>query len=76
MTNNKEGEGNEKNYYKQDNNDINNRNNNSSYMSRNNKNEDKYSCYQIMITETMNKSYNVIFSDDLDGWNDEIEEYL
>ena len=74
--NNKEGEGNEKNYYKQDNNDINNRNNNSSYMSRNNKNEDKYSCYQIMITETMNKSYNVIFSDDLDGWNDEIEEYL
>ena len=32
--------------------------------------------YQIMIIEPINKSYETIFSDDLDGWDDEIEEYL
>lgn len=37
------------------------------------KNEDKYmNYYQIMIIEPINKSYKTIFSDDLDGWDDEI----
>jgi hypothetical protein len=49
--------------------------NNDNYI--NNKNEDKYmNYYQIMIIEPINKSYKTIFSDDLDGWDDEIEEYL
>ena len=31
--------------------------------------------FTIMITEPLNKSYKNIFSDDLDGWDDTIEEY-
>ena len=58
-------------------NDLNNNNNYSNYINKNIKNEDKYmNYYQIMIQEPINKSYKTIFSDDLDGWNDEIEEYL
>ena len=68
-----------------DNDDINtnystkNINDNTNYSINNNQNEDKYKSmnyYQIMITEPINKSYETIFSDDLDGWDDEIEEYL
>ena len=58
---------------------INNKNNfnNNNYLDNNNKNEDKsINSYQIMITEPINKTYTTIFSDDLDGWDDEIEEYL
>ena len=40
------------------------------YTNRNSKEQ-----YTIMISESMNKSYANIFSDDLDGWNEEIEEY-
>jgi hypothetical protein len=59
---------------KKNNNDY-NMINNDNYI--NNKNEDKYmNYYQIMIIEPINKSYSTIFSDDLDGWDDEIEEYL
>ena len=29
-----------------------------------------------MLIEPINKSYTNIFSDDLDGWDDEVEEYL
>ena len=59
---------NDKNYK---NNDINN------YLNINDKNEDKYmNDYQIMIIEPINKSYKTIFSDDLDGWDNEVEEYL
>ena len=65
------------NFYNRNNNEmINNNMNNNGYMRRNNKTDDKDSCYQIMITQPINKSYNIIFSDDLDGWNDEIEDYL
>ena len=31
--------------------------------------------FQIMISVPINKSYENIFSDDLDGWDDEIEEF-
>ena len=31
--------------------------------------------FTIMITEPLNKSYQNIFSDDLDGWDDEIVEF-
>ena len=31
--------------------------------------------FTIMITEPVNKSYKSIFSDDLDGWDDIIEDY-
>ena len=31
--------------------------------------------FNIMITEPVNKSYKSIFSDDLDGWDDIIEDY-
>ncbi len=59
---------------KKNNNDY-NMINNDNYID--NKNEDKYmNYYQIMIIEPINKSYKTIFSDDLDGWDDEIEEYL
>ena len=30
---------------------------------------------KIMISVPINKSYENIFSDDLDGWDDEIEEF-
>ena len=40
------------------------------YTNRNSKEQ-----YTIMISESMNKSYANIFSDDLDGWDEEIEEY-
>ncbi len=71
------GDINEK-YINKNRNDLNNDNSNySSYINKNIKNEDKYiNYYQIMIQEPINKSYKTIFSDDLDGWNDEIEEFL
>ena len=31
--------------------------------------------YSYMIIEPINKSYKNIFSDDLDGWDEPIEEY-
>ena len=70
---NKDNNENNENYSNKNNN--NNYNNSLSY--KNIKDEDKYmNYYQIMITEPLNKSYKNIFSDDLDGWDDEIEEYL
>ena len=57
----------------------NNTNDNSiNYLSKNNgdKNDNKFNHYQIMLIEPINKSYTNIFSDDLDGWDDEVEEYL
>ena len=51
--------------------------NNLNYLNKNNnKNDNKFSHYQIMVIEPINKTYKTIFSDDLDGWDDEIEEYL
>ena len=76
--NNKENEeidyNNEENNYINYNNDgmkdkYNNYNNNTN-INRNNKEQ-----YTIMISEPMNKSYTNIFSDDLDGWDEAIEEY-
>ena len=76
--NNKENEemdyNNEENNYINYNNDgmkdkYNNYNNNTN-INRNNKEQ-----YTIMISEPMNKSYTSIFSDDLDGWDEAIEEY-
>lgn len=76
--NNKENEemdyNNEENNYINYNNDgmkdkYNNYNNNTD-INRNNKEQ-----YTIMISEPMNKSYTNIFSDDLDGWDEAIEEY-
>ena len=76
--NNKENEeidyNNEENNYINYNNDgmkdkYNNYNNNTN-MNRNNKEQ-----YTIMVSEPMNKSYTNIFSDDLDGWDEAIEEY-
>ncbi len=77
--NNKENEemdyNNEENNYINYNNDgmkdkYNNYNNNNTNINRNNKEQ-----YTIMISEPMNKSYTNIFSDDLDGWDEAIEEY-
>ena len=77
---------NDDNYNKKDNDEINdnysnksssNNNYNNSLPYKNMKNEDKFmNYYQIMVTEPINKSFTNIFSDDLDGWDDEIEEYL
>ena len=56
-----------------------NNNENTDYNISNYQNVDKYknmNFYQIMITQPINKSYETIFSDDLDGWDDEIEENL
>ena len=64
--------------YSEENNKSSKNNENYSYSNTNNKNknEDKYmNDYQIMIIEPINKSYKTIFSDDLDGWDDELEEY-
>lgn len=38
-------------------------------------NKDNSKAYTIMIVEPLNKSYKNIFSDDLDGWDDTIEEF-
>ena len=52
-------------------------NNSLNYLNNNNnKSENAFNHYQIMIIEPINKSYKTIFSDDLDGWDNEIEEYL
>ena len=74
--NNKENE--EMDYNNEENNYINYNNdgmkdkynNNNTNINRNNKEQ-----YTIMISEPMNKSYTNIFSDDLDGWDEAIEEY-
>ena len=70
--NNKENEEvdyiNETNTYSNNNGEMNKEKYN--YTNRNSKEQ-----YTIMISESMNKSYANIFSDDLDGWNEEIEEY-
>ena len=72
LANKDNNENNENNSNKNSNNNYNN-----SLSYKNIKDEDKYmNYYQIMITEPLNKSYKNIFSDDLDGWDDEIEEYL
>ena len=70
--NNKENEEvdyiNETNTYSNNNGEMNKEKYN--YTNRNSKEQ-----YTIMISESMNKSYANIFSDDLDGWDEEIEEY-
>ena len=70
--NNKENEEvdyiNEPNTYSNNNGEMNKEKYN--YTNRNSKEQ-----YTIMISESMNKSYANIFSDDLDGWDEEIEEY-
>ena len=45
------------------------------YNYNNNTNRNNREQYTIMISEPMNKSYANIFSDDLDGWDEAIEEY-
>ena len=48
--------------------------NNEKYNNYNNINRNNKEQYTIMVSEPMNKSYQNIFSDDLDGWDEAIEE--
>ena len=67
-------------------NDINEEENNYNYNNnrdrdinkekyRDNNNRNNLEQFSFMIIEPMNKSYQTIFSDDLDGWDEEVEEY-
>ena len=66
---NEEGE-----YIEEDNN-YRNRNNTGDKDRYKYNNKDNSKAYTIMIVEPLNKSYKNIFSDDLDGWDDTIEEF-
>ena len=68
----------EEDYISNENNYISNNNdremNNEKYNNYNNINRNNKEQYTIMVSEPMNKSYQNIFSDDLDGWDEAIEE--
>ena len=51
-------------------------NSNNTYNNSNITNIKNRDQYKIMISVPVNKSYENIFSDDLDGWDDSIDEYL
>ena len=61
----------EEDFLEQDNNYRNNNEDKGRYKYANRDNDKQYT---IMIIEPLNKSYKNIFSDDLDGWDDNIEE--
>ena len=61
----------EEDFLEQDNNYRNNNEDKGKYKYANRDNDKQYT---IMIIEPLNKSYKNIFSDDLDGWDDNIEE--
>ena len=69
------GDNNVDDYYLNPNDDKNN--NRNYYLDDKKKNEYKFiNDFNMMITEPINKAYFDIFSDDLDGWDDEIEDYF
>ena len=76
VNNNKENEG--QNYINEENNYSNNYNGEMREKynySNTNTNRNNREQFTIMIIEPMNKSYTNICSDDLDGWDEAIEEY-
>ena len=68
-TDNEEGE------YNEEDNNYRNRNHFGDNEKYKYNNKDNSKAYTIMIVEPLNKSYKNIFSDDLDGWDDTIEEF-
>jgi hypothetical protein len=66
---------NEEGEYTEEDNNYRNRNNIEDRERYKYNNKDNSKAYTIMIVEPLNKSYKNIFSDDLDGWDDTIEEF-